>query len=99
MKVGDGLTDGTDLGPITTPESYKRIHGILEAHEKEGGSLLLDGRKINMQAPYDKGLFIGPTILTDLTTDMTAYKQEIFGPSMCVLKADNLTQAIDLVNA
>ena len=98
MTIGDGSKPGVDLGPVTSAGSLKRIHGIIEAHEKEGGSLFLDGRKIQMEAPYDKGNFIGPTILTDLTPDMTAYKEEIFGPSMCVLKADNLTEAIDLVN-
>ena len=52
-----------------------------------------------MEAPYDKGNFIGPTILTDLTTEMTAYKEEIFGPVMCVLRANNLDDALHILNS
>ena len=51
-----------------------------------------------MPAPYDKGNFIGPTILTNLTTEMTCYKEEIFGPVMCTLKADSLDDAIEIIN-
>ena len=99
LKLGDGLKDGVDLGPITTRQSLERIHKIIGAHEKEGGKVLVDGRNIKMEAPYDKGNFIGPTILTDLTTEMTAYKEEIFGPVMCVLRANNLDDALHILNS
>lgn len=99
LKVGDGLKQGVDLGPITTRQSLERIHSIIGIHEKEGGKVLVDGRNIKMEAPYDKGNFIGPSILTDLTTDMTAYKEEIFGPVMCVLRANNLEEALHIINS
>ena len=99
LTIGDGLKEGIDIGPITTKQSLERIHNIIATHEKEGGKILVDGRNIKMEAPYDKGNFIGPTILTDLTTDMTAYKEEIFGPVMCVLRSNNLDEALHLVNS
>jgi malonate-semialdehyde dehydrogenase (acetylating)/methylmalonate-semialdehyde dehydrogenase len=99
LKIGDGLKAGSDIGPITTKQSLNRIHDIIAMHEKEGGKILVDGRNIKMEAPYDKGNFIGPSILTDLTTNMTAYKEEIFGPVMCVLKANNLDDALHIVNS
>jgi malonate-semialdehyde dehydrogenase (acetylating)/methylmalonate-semialdehyde dehydrogenase len=99
LKIGDGLKEGNDLGPITTRQSLNRINDIINTHEKEGGKILVDGRNVKMEAPYDKGNFIGPTILTDLTTNMTAYKEEIFGPVMCVLKANNLEDALNIINS
>lgn len=98
LKSGNGLEAGIDLGPITTRNSYERIHKILGTVEKEGGKILVDGRNVSLSPPYDKGNFLGPTILTDLTVDMTCYKEEIFGPVMCVLTADSLDTAIDLIN-
>lgn len=86
------------MGPITTKQSLERIHGLIGTVEKEGGKILLDGRTLKMPAPYDKGNFIGPSILTNLTSEMTAYKEEIFGPVMCVLRANTLDEAIQLIN-
>jgi malonate-semialdehyde dehydrogenase (acetylating)/methylmalonate-semialdehyde dehydrogenase len=98
LTIGDGLKEGIDLGPITTSQSLERIHRIINTHEKEGGEVLVDGRSIKMEAPYDKGNFIGPTILTNLSTNMTAYKEEIFGPVMCVLRAETFDEALNIVN-
>jgi malonate-semialdehyde dehydrogenase (acetylating)/methylmalonate-semialdehyde dehydrogenase len=98
LKTGNGLDNGVDLGPITTPQSLERIHRLIGTVEKEGGKVLVDGRNLKMPSPYDKGNFIGPSILTDLSTDMTAYKEEIFGPVMCVLRVNNLDEAINLIN-
>lgn len=98
LKSGNGLEAGIDLGPITTKASLERIHSIIGTVEKEGGKIYIDGRQLKMPAPYDKGNFIGPTILTNLTTEMTCYKEEIFGPVMCTLKADSLDDAIEIIN-
>lgn len=98
LKTGNGLETGVDLGPITTKQSLERIHRLIGTVEQEGGKVLLDGRTLKMSAPYDKGNFIGPSILTNLTTEMTAYKEEIFGPVMCVLRANSLDEAIQLIN-
>lgn len=92
------MEPGIDLGPITTKQSLERIHRLIGTVEQEGGKVLVDGRTLKMPAPYDKGNYIGPSILTDLTTDMTAYKEEIFGPVMCVLRANTLDEAIELIN-
>jgi len=98
LKVGNGFEKGIDLGPITSKHSLERIHKIIDTVENEGGKILIDGRKIKMPSPYDKGNFIGPTVLTDLNTEMTAYKEEIFGPVMCVLRAHSLDEAINIIN-
>jgi malonate-semialdehyde dehydrogenase (acetylating)/methylmalonate-semialdehyde dehydrogenase len=85
------------LGPITNKAQYDKILNIISSAEKEGGKILLDGRNCKVDN-YPKGNWVGPTIISDLNTNMTAYKEEIFGPAMCVLKANNLDEAIQLIN-
>lgn len=70
--------------------------GLLNTLEKEGGKFILDGRNIKVQG-YENGNFVGPTIM-QVTTDMTCYKEEIFGPALCVVFVDTLQEAIELIN-
>jgi malonate-semialdehyde dehydrogenase (acetylating)/methylmalonate-semialdehyde dehydrogenase len=71
---------------------------LIESAEKEGATILLDGRKAQKPADYPNGNFIGPTIITGVTPQMTCYKEEVFGPVLVCLKAANLEEAIELVN-
>ncbi len=59
--------------------------------------MLLDGRDVTVDK-YPKGNFVGPTIISNMNKDMTAYKEEIFGPVLCVVNVETLDEAIDLVN-
>ncbi len=97
LKVGYGLDKTVDLGPITNRAQFDRINKILDSVTKEGGKILLDGRDVKVPA-YPNGNWIGASVLTNLTTDMTCYKEEIFGPVMCVLTADNLDEALNIIN-
>ncbi|MCQ4380081.1 aldehyde dehydrogenase family protein, partial [Clostridioides difficile] len=63
---------------------------------KEGATLLLDGRNVKVPG-YEQGNFVGPTIFSGVTTDMSIYTEEIFGPLVVVLEADTLDEAIALV--
>jgi len=64
----------------------------------QGATLLLDGRGIKVPG-YECGNFVGPTILTNVTTDMECYKEEIFGPVLVILEVDTLDEAIALTNS
>jgi malonate-semialdehyde dehydrogenase (acetylating)/methylmalonate-semialdehyde dehydrogenase len=97
LKVGNGFDSGVDVGPITNKSQLDKIHKILDTVEKEGGKIALDGRGHKVQG-YANGNWIGPTVLTNLKPNMTAYKEEIFGPVMCCLTVDTLEDAIDLIN-
>lgn len=97
IKVGYGLDEGIELGPVVSKESKHRIIDILNSHEKEGGKFALDGRKCFVEK-YPHGNFVGPTILTNCNTEMTAYKEEIFGPTLVILTAKNLEEAMDIIN-
>ncbi|KAM0463871.1 hypothetical protein ACHAO4_000595 [Trichoderma viride] len=97
LKVDGGFEDGADLGPVISPQSKERIEGLIASAEKEGAKILLDGRGFS-PSKYPNGNFIAPTIITDVTTDMTCYKQEIFGPVLVCLNVETLDDAIELIN-
>mmetsp|Transcript_72638 Transcript_72638/g.117802 ORF Transcript_72638/g.117802 Transcript_72638/m.117802 type:complete len:498 (-) Transcript_72638:465-1958(-) len=97
LKVGAGSLEGVDVGPVISKESLARIHKILAASEKAGGTFELDGRHIPVPG-YEKGNFIGPTVVSGVTEDMACYSEEIFGPVLCCMFVSSLDEAIALVN-
>ena len=98
LKVGPGTQRDADLGPVVSPQAKQRIIGLLNSGVEQGATLLVDGRDCQV-AGYPKGNFVGPTMFSDVTTDMDIYTQEIFGPALCVLQAETLEQAIAIINA
>ncbi|KAL4781446.1 Aldehyde/histidinol dehydrogenase [Aspergillus varians] len=97
LNVNGGFEEGADLGPVISPESKKRIEDLIASAEKEGATILLDGRGCKPEK-YPNGNFIGPTIITGVTPDMTCYKQEIFGPVLVCLESETLDDAIEIIN-
>ncbi|KAF8335456.1 methylmalonate-semialdehyde dehydrogenase [Cantharellus anzutake] len=83
-------------GPLISPFAKERVSRLIGSVEKEGGTIHLDGRNIVVPG-YEKGNFVGPTVLEGLTT-MEAYKTEIFGPALFCLTADTLDEAISIIN-
>jgi malonate-semialdehyde dehydrogenase (acetylating)/methylmalonate-semialdehyde dehydrogenase len=98
LKVNAGHEPKTDIGPVVSRAAKQRILGLIEAGEKEGAKLALDGRNVKVPG-YEDGNFIGPTIFSDVTTEMDVYKTEIFGPVLCVMTVPTLDDAIALVNS
>ncbi|KAE8368196.1 Aldehyde/histidinol dehydrogenase [Aspergillus caelatus] len=97
LNVNGGFEEGADLGPVISPESKKRIEDLIASAEKEGAKILLDGRGYKPEK-YPNGNFVGPTIITGVTPEMTCYKEEIFGPVLVCLSVPTLEDAIDLIN-
>ncbi|MBE0406846.1 CoA-acylating methylmalonate-semialdehyde dehydrogenase [Psychrobacter sp. AOP22-C1-22] len=87
-----------DLGPLISPAAKARVEHLIGTGVEEGASLLLDGRGITVEG-YEKGNFVGPTIFDNVTADMQIYKEEIFGPVLCIMRANSLDEAIELLNA
>lgn len=87
-----------DLGPLISPAAKARVEHLIGTGVEEGASLLLDGRGITVEG-YEKGNFVGPTIFDNVTSDMQIYKEEIFGPVLCIMRAASLDEAIELLNA
>ncbi|CAL8090071.1 unnamed protein product [Orchesella dallaii] len=98
LKVNAGHEPDADLGPVISPQSKDRICSLVESGVKDGAKLLLDGRNIVVPG-YEKGNFVGPTILTDVQPNMKCYTEEIFGPVLVTLSVDTLDDAIHLINS
>ncbi len=97
LVVSAGKND-KDLGPLISPAAKARVEHLIETGVEEGASLLLDGRGITVEG-FENGNFVGPTIFDNVTSDMQIYKEEIFGPVLCIMRADSLDEAIALLNA
>ncbi|MDH3307934.1 MAG: aldehyde dehydrogenase family protein, partial [Acidimicrobiia bacterium] len=98
VKVGSGRQDGVDMGPIVTAQSRDRIVGLIDAGERQGGKITVDGRGL-VVAGYENGFFVGPTVIDQVTTGMDVYTNEVFGPVLSVLRSSTVDDAIDLINA
>ncbi|WP_413501002.1 CoA-acylating methylmalonate-semialdehyde dehydrogenase [Psychrobacter maritimus] len=97
LVVSAGKND-KDLGPLISPAAKARVEHLIGTGVEEGASLLLDGRGITVEG-FEKGNFVGPTIFDNVTADMQIYQQEIFGPVLCIMRAADLDEAIELLNA
>jgi malonate-semialdehyde dehydrogenase (acetylating)/methylmalonate-semialdehyde dehydrogenase len=96
-KVGYGLEEHVEMGPVITPQSKERIIGLIQKGVDEGANLLVDGREANIKG-YEQGNFLHPTILENLALDGEVIKTEIFGPVMGILHVNDIDEAIALVN-
>ena len=97
LKVGDGLQKGTDVGPVINESQFNKILKYIEIGKKEGAKLILGG-KAYQKGNCSKGYFIDPTIFTEATPEMRIAQEEIFGPVVSVIKAEDLKDAIQIVN-
>ncbi|MCE8021333.1 CoA-acylating methylmalonate-semialdehyde dehydrogenase [Halomonas sp. MCCC 1A11036] len=98
MKVGPGTQRDADLGPLVSKAARDRVVRLIDAGEKEGARLLVDGRGCQVEG-YPDGNFIGATVFADVKPEMTIYREEIFGPVLCVVSVDTLDEAIEFINA
>jgi malonate-semialdehyde dehydrogenase (acetylating)/methylmalonate-semialdehyde dehydrogenase len=97
LKTTYGGNPEADLGPVISLESKKRIEGLVETAKKEGCQVPLDGRGIVVKG-YENGYFVGPTVVTGVKPHHTIYKEEVFGPVLCVMEAATLDDAIKIIN-
>lgn len=98
-QVRPGVWDDPQAayGPQTTPQAKARILALIETGKAQGATCLLDGSDFTV-AGFEKGNWVGPTLFTDVTTDMDLYKEEIFGPVLACICVDTLDEAIALIN-
>ncbi len=87
LVVSAGKHD-KDLGPLISPAAKARVEHLIGTGVDEGASLLLDGRGLTVEG-YEKGNFVGPTIFDNVTADMQIYHQEVFGPVLCIMRAES----------
>jgi malonate-semialdehyde dehydrogenase (acetylating)/methylmalonate-semialdehyde dehydrogenase len=98
IRVGYGMDENTNMGPVVSQAAKKKILGYIQKGLDEGAKLVLDGRNIKVPG-YENGAFIGPTIFTDVTPDMTIAREEIFGPVVSIIPLESVDAAIDMINS
>lgn len=96
-KTGYGLKENTDMGPVISMESKTRIENIIGKGIESGAGLLLDGRNAKINE-FENGFFIEPTILDNIQPGSELHTTEIFGPVLGLMHAENLDDAIKIVN-
>jgi malonate-semialdehyde dehydrogenase (acetylating)/methylmalonate-semialdehyde dehydrogenase len=112
LKVDNGFVPDADLfghffcffrrssccsGPVITPQAKAKIEKLIASAESQGGKILLDGRNPSVNG-YPDGNWVGPTIV-ECTTEMDAYKEEIFGPVLTIVHAETLDEALHIINS
>ncbi|HVJ65963.1 MAG TPA: CoA-acylating methylmalonate-semialdehyde dehydrogenase [Bdellovibrionota bacterium] len=97
LRVGPWNDPHADLGPLISPQAKERVEGLIAKGKAEGADLLIDGRGAKV-AGFEKGNFIGPSMFDKVTTEMSIYREEIFGPVLLCLRAKTLEDAIAIIN-
>jgi malonate-semialdehyde dehydrogenase (acetylating)/methylmalonate-semialdehyde dehydrogenase len=97
LRVGDGLDEENDVGPVISCAARDRIREWISRGEAAGAKLVLDGRSADGGEP--DGSYVGPTILDDVTPAMDIAQEEVFGPVLCVISVPTLDEAIRVVNS
>ena len=96
-KVGYGMDEGVQMGPVITPQSKDRIAGLIEKGAQEGANVLVDGRNRTVSG-YDDGYWVFPTVLDNVDPSGEIARTEIFGPVLSLMRAETIEDAIELVN-
>jgi malonate-semialdehyde dehydrogenase (acetylating)/methylmalonate-semialdehyde dehydrogenase len=97
LRTGDGRRS-CDMGPLVTAAARDRVSGYVDAGEDAAATLVVDGRGVTPDADGE-GYFVGPTLFDHVTTDMSIYTDEIFGPVLSVLRVATYDDALDLINS
>ncbi|KAG4209164.1 hypothetical protein ERO13_A03G178200v2 [Gossypium hirsutum] len=97
LRVQPGTEPDTDIGPVISKQAKELICRLIQSSVGSGAKLVVDGRNILVPG-YEHGNFIGPTILSNVKVSMECYKEETCGPVLLCMEADNIEEAIDIVN-
>lgn len=97
LKVKDGMDKDAEMGPVVSAAAKQRIEKLIGQGVEEGATLVVDGRAYQVPGRED-GFFVGGTLFDHVTPEMSIYKEEIFGPVLCVLRAPDVATAVDLIN-
>jgi malonate-semialdehyde dehydrogenase (acetylating)/methylmalonate-semialdehyde dehydrogenase len=97
LRVGYGLNESSQMGTVVSQAAKQRIENIINRGVEQGAKVVLDGRNLNIDG-FTDGSFVGPTILTDASSDNVAVKDEIFGPVLVLMKASSFDEAVEIIN-
>ena len=97
LRVGPGNIDNPDMGPLVTCQHRDKVKGYIDAGEAEGATVLVDGRGLQV-AGHERGFFLGGTLFNHVLVDMKIYKEEIFGPVLCIVRVPDFNSGCQLIN-
>ena len=97
VVVGDALDPKAYMGPVISAEAKKRIEHFIDVGVKEGARLIVDGRNPKVPDKNRSGYFVGPTIFTEVSPEMTIAREEIFGPVVSVIRVKDLDEVLQLL--
>jgi malonate-semialdehyde dehydrogenase (acetylating)/methylmalonate-semialdehyde dehydrogenase len=95
VRVGAGLDPESEMGPVVTPEARERVTGYIREGVEAGAVAVVDGRELEVEG---EGFFVGPTLFDRVETEMSIYRDEIFGPVLAIVRVATLDDAIRLIN-
>jgi malonate-semialdehyde dehydrogenase (acetylating) / methylmalonate-semialdehyde dehydrogenase len=95
IKVGPGLDPASEMGPVVTSQARERIVDYIGQGAEAGARLTVDGRELEMDGG---GFWVGPTLIDQVSPEMSVYRDEIFGPVLAVVRSGDLDEAIELIN-
>ncbi|UYQ66203.1 CoA-acylating methylmalonate-semialdehyde dehydrogenase [Streptomyces peucetius] len=98
VRVGPGDVPGTEMGPLVTKASLQRVENAVGTAAAQGATVVVDGRGLKVDG-HEDGFFTGPSLLDHVTAEMDAYRDELFGPVLAVVRVGTLDEAIELINA
>ncbi|MCC7698102.1 CoA-acylating methylmalonate-semialdehyde dehydrogenase [Janthinobacterium sp. EB271-G4-7A] len=98
LKITQGMDLTAEMGPVVTQVHKEKIAGYIATGVKEGAKLVSDGRGFVLPG-HENGFFLGGSLFDHVTPEMTIYKEEIFGPVLCIVRVPDFATALDLVNA
>jgi malonate-semialdehyde dehydrogenase (acetylating)/methylmalonate-semialdehyde dehydrogenase len=96
LKIGDGLDEAIQVGPVVSRKALDRILGYVEKGLKEGAELILDGRGVQVEG-YPDGYFVGPTIFDKVRPEMVIAQEEIFGPVLGIIPVADFEEALSVI--
>jgi malonate-semialdehyde dehydrogenase (acetylating)/methylmalonate-semialdehyde dehydrogenase len=97
LRVGPGDKDNPDMGPLVTCQHRDKVKAYIDAGEAEGATLLVDGRGLKVPG-HEQGFYLGGTLFDHVQAQMKIYKEEIFGPVLCIVRVPDFNSACELIN-
>ncbi|KQN79152.1 methylmalonate-semialdehyde dehydrogenase [Duganella sp. Leaf61] len=97
LKVRDGMAHDAEMGPVVSSAAKQRIEKLIGEGVEQGATLVVDGRN-HVVPERENGFFIGGTLFDHVTPDMSIYKEEIFGPVLCIVRLSDVGSAVELIN-
>ena len=97
LRVGNGAINEPDMGPLVTSAHLEKVKSYIETGIKEGAHLKADGRD-TLVPEHENGFFLGGCLFDHVTSEMTIYKEEIFGPVLSIVRVDDFDTAVQLIN-